>query len=69
MSKAEIARVTKLSAQTVTIIVNRLIEEGYLLKCAARRGKVGQPSTPIELNPDGAISFGIKIGRRSVEVL
>ena len=69
LSKAEIARVTKLSAQTVTIIVNRLIEEGYLLKRAARRGKVGQPSTPIELNPDGAISFGIKIGRRSVEVL
>ena len=69
LSKAEIARVTGLSAQTVAIIVNRLIDEGLLLKKAAVKGKIGQPSTPIELNPDGAISTGIKIGRRSVEVM
>lgn len=69
LSKAEIARITKLSAQTVTIIVNRLIDEGYLMKKAVRRGKVGQPSTPIELNPDGAITLGVKIGRRSMDLL
>ena len=69
LSKAEIARITKLSAQTVTIIVNRLIDEGFLAKKPVRRGKVGQPSTPIMLNPDGAITIGIKIGRRSLDVL
>lgn len=69
LSKAEISRITKLSAQTVTVIVNNLIENGLLKKNALERGKVGQPSTPISLNPDGATSIGIKIGRRSVDIL
>lgn len=69
LSKAEIARITKLSAQTVTIIVNRLIDQGFLKKKEVIRGKVGQPSTPIELDPDGAVSIGIKIGRRSLDLL
>jgi predicted NBD/HSP70 family sugar kinase len=33
------------------------------------RGKVGQPSVPMALNPDGAFSIGIKIGRRSLDML
>lgn len=68
-SKAEIARMTQLSAQTVTVIVNRLIADGILIKMDSIRGKVGQPSTPIAINPDGAISIGVKIGRRSVDVI
>ena len=32
------------------------------------RGKVGQPSTPYRLDPLGAVSVGIKVGRRSAEV-
>lgn len=69
LSKADITRITKLSAQTVTVIVNNLIENGLLQKNALERGKIGQPSTPISLNPDGATSIGIKIGRRSVDIL
>jgi predicted NBD/HSP70 family sugar kinase len=33
------------------------------------RGKVGQPSVPMALKPDGAFSIGIKIGRRSLDML
>ena len=33
------------------------------------RGRVGKPFTPIALNPEGAYSVGVKIGRRSIEVL
>ena len=33
------------------------------------RGKVGQPSVPMALNPDGAFSIGVKIGRRSIDML
>jgi predicted NBD/HSP70 family sugar kinase len=40
-----------------------------VIKLAPLRGKVGQPSVPIALNPDGAFSIGIKIGRRSLDVL
>ena len=33
------------------------------------RGKIGQPSTPMALAADGAFSLGVKIGRRSVELV
>ena len=33
------------------------------------RGKVGQPSIPMSLNPEGAFFLGLKIGRRSAELV
>lgn len=67
--KADLARLTQLSTQTVSIIVNRLLEDGLLLKQDRIRGKIGQPSVPLSLNPDGAFSLGLQVGRRSLEVL
>lgn len=69
LPKADLARLTNLSTQTVSLIINRLLDEGLVRKLAPLRGKVGQPSVPIALNPDGAFSIGIKIGRRSLDVL
>lgn len=66
---AELARLTHLTAQTVSMITKRLIDEGLLLKGAPVRGKVGQPSVPLALNPDGAFSVGVKVGRRNLDVL
>jgi len=68
LSKAEISRITQLSPQTATIIVNRLIKDGLLKKLSRIRGKVGQPSTPIDLDANGALSIGIKVGRRSTDI-
>ena len=68
MSKAELARATDLSAQSATVIVNRLVEDGLLQPGKAVKGKVGQPSVPYSLDPAGAVSIGIKVGRRSLEV-
>lgn len=68
MSKADLTRASGLSAQSATIIVNRLVNDGLLKAGKALKGKVGQPSTPFSLNPKGAISIGIKVGRRSLEV-
>ena len=67
LSKAEIARTTGLSGQAATVIVNSLLEEGLLVKREQVRGRVGKPFTPIALNPEGAYSLGVKIGRRSLE--
>ncbi|KAA0595294.1 putative NBD/HSP70 family sugar kinase/biotin operon repressor [Azospirillum lipoferum] len=67
LSKAEIARETGLSGQAASVIVNRLLEDGLLVKLDKVRGQVGQPSTPIAPNPEGAYALGVKIGRRSVE--
>jgi predicted NBD/HSP70 family sugar kinase len=68
-SKADIARLTRLSTQTVSLIIDRLLADELLIKLDPQRGKVGQPSVPIALNPDGAFSIGIKVGRRSCDVL
>ncbi len=68
-SKAELARMTGLSAQTVSVIMRKLESEGLIERCAPLRGKVGQPSVPMRLAPRGAISFGLKVGRRSVEMV
>jgi len=66
---AEIARQTHLTAQTVSMITKRLLDDGLLVKGAPVRGKVGQPSVPLSLDPDGAFAIGVKVGRRSIDVL
>lgn len=68
LPKAEVARLTKLSTQTASVIINRLLDEGLVVKRESVRGKVGQPSQPIALNPEGAFSIGIQIGRRALDV-
>ena len=67
--KADLARLTHLSTQTVSLIVNRLLEDGLVIKREPVRGRIGQPSVPIALNPEGAFSIGVKIGRRSMDTL
>jgi predicted NBD/HSP70 family sugar kinase len=66
---ADIARQTQLTAQTVSMITKRLLDDGLLVKGEPQRGKVGQPSVPLSLNPDGAFAIGIKVGRRSLDTL
>lgn len=68
LPKADIARMTGLSPQTISIITNALEADGLLLRGNPLRGKVGQPLVPYSLNPEGALSFGLKIGRRSVDL-
>ena len=69
LSKAEIARTTGLSGQAATVIVNSLLDDGLLVKREKVRGRIGKPFTPVALNPEGAFSLGVKIGRRSLEAL
>ena len=69
LPKAEVARLTGLSPQTISGIVNQLTEDGLLLKGRPQRGRVGQPSVPYSLNPEGAYFVGMKIGRRSSDVV
>ncbi|QGG79905.1 ROK family protein [Litorivicinus lipolyticus] len=68
-SKAQIARYTGLTAQTVAGIISEFEDEGLLRRGQALKGKVGQPSIPFELNPNGGLAIGVHIGRRSTEVV
>ena len=69
LPKAAIARETGLSPQAASVIVRALEDDGLLIKGELKRGKVGQPSTPIGLAPHGAYFFGLKVGRRSAELV
>lgn len=66
---SDLAKRAGLSPPTVSSILRRLEAEGLVLKGEPVRGKVGKPSTPMQLSKDGAFSFGLKIGRRSAELV
>ena len=63
-ARAELARLTGLSAQAMTGIVRGLVEGGLVRALAPVRGRVGQPSVPLALEPRGAYALGLAIGRR-----
>ena len=69
LAKSEIAKRSGLSAQTASVIMRSLEQDGLLLRGEPQRGRVGQPSIPMRLNPDGVFSFGLKIGRRSADLI
>lgn len=68
LPKAEIAKLTGLSAQTISVIMQQLEADDLIVKGEPKRGKVGQPSVPFSLNPVGAFSIGLKIGRHRSEL-
>ncbi|MEX0370928.1 MAG: ROK family transcriptional regulator [Tateyamaria sp.] len=65
----DLASRTGLSPQTASVILRKLEQDGLLLKGDPVKGKVGKPSVPYRLNPDGVFSIGLKIGRRSADLL
>ena len=69
MPGSDLAKLSALSAPTVSTILKRLETDGLLERGAPMRGKVGKPSVPMRLSPDGVLSFGLKIGRRSADLL
>ncbi|SMF65731.1 Sugar kinase of the NBD/HSP70 family, may contain an N-terminal HTH domain [Tistlia consotensis] len=69
LTKVEIARLTGLSTQTTTVVINRLEADGLLLPGERQRGRIGQPAVPYSLNPEGAFGLGMMIGRRSCDLM
>jgi predicted NBD/HSP70 family sugar kinase len=66
---SDLARRAGLSPQTVSVILRGLEQDGLLERGDPQRGKVGKPSIPISLAADGVFSVGLKIGRRSADLL
>lgn len=69
MPGSDLARHAGLSPQTVSVILRKLENDGLLERGAPQRGRVGKPSVPMGLAPNGVFSFGLKIGRRSAELV
>lgn len=68
LAKSDLARLTGLSAQTVSVIMRALESDGLLLRGEPQRGRIGQPSVPLSIDPEGAFFLGLKIGRRSTDM-
>ncbi len=61
LSRADITRITNLSAQTISNLVGELEETGLLLAGEPIRQKRGQPARPYRLNPDGGYAIGFQL--------
>lgn len=69
LTKAEATRATGLSANAVSMIFRALEAMNLLLREKPLRGRVGQPSTPMRLNPEAHYFLGLKIGRKSADLV
>lgn len=68
-SKADLARHAKVTANTAGQIVQELEAAGLIRSDGKRQGDRGQPATLLRLDPGGAYSVGVKIGRRSLDTI
>jgi predicted NBD/HSP70 family sugar kinase len=69
LPSSEIARLAGLSAQSASVITRALEADRLIVKGEPTRGKVGKPLTPFLINPEGAFTVGLRIGRRSAEMV
>ncbi len=68
-SKVEMARLSNLTPQATTRIVDDLEQAGLVRQLGRRTGGLGQPSTLYGINPAGAYAIGVNVGRRDIQML
>jgi predicted NBD/HSP70 family sugar kinase len=69
LSRAELAARTGLNRSTVSIIVNSLIEEGFVQETDLQSPKIGRPGMLLMLNPKGGFAVGVEIGVDFISVI
>ncbi|MBN1535414.1 MAG: ROK family transcriptional regulator [Anaerolineales bacterium] len=69
LSRAELAARAGLNRSTVSIIINSLIEEGFIQETDLQNAKVGRPGMLLTLNPKGGFAVGVEIGVDFISVI
>jgi glucokinase-like ROK family protein len=69
LSRAELAARTGLNRSTVSLIVNNLIEEGFVQETELQSPKIGRPGMLLVLNPKGGFAVGVEIGVDFISVI
>ncbi len=64
LSRADIARLTRLSPQTVSNIAKELQQAGLLRERVRHRAARGQPPKELEINPTGGYTVGLELDHR-----
>ena len=63
LSRAEISSHTSLSSQTISNIVDKLLDHGTLQTRGRRSGRRGQPAIELDINPHGGHAIGLHLDR------
>jgi predicted NBD/HSP70 family sugar kinase len=63
LSRAEIARHTELTGQTISNLVKELISLGLIVEAQRRQEGRGAPSIALAINPDAAYAIGLDLDR------
>ncbi|MBB4303531.1 putative NBD/HSP70 family sugar kinase [Rhodobium orientis] len=67
LSRTRISEVTGLSKQAASVLVDQLLELGFVKEEKSKERRVGKPPKPVFLNDDGAFTIGLHVdyGRMS----
>ncbi len=68
LSRMELCQRSGLSAQTISVIARSLERDELIVSGEAQRGRVGPPTIPLSLRPDGAYAIGMKSGMKSTDL-
>ena len=63
VSRAQVARRTELTPQTISNITAQLIERNLVVETGRKQGSRGSPATQLEFNADGAFAVGLDLDR------
>ncbi|WP_028033924.1 ROK family transcriptional regulator [Chelativorans sp. J32] len=66
LSRAEIARRTGLAPQTISNIVDMLLDSGLVMAQGRRTGGRGQPPVDLVINPEGGFTVGVSFDHRDL---
>ncbi len=69
LSRADLAKRIGLNRSTVSSIVARLLDQGFIHETAFQTDKLGRPGLSLELNPLGGCAVGVEIAPDSVHVI
>lgn len=63
LSRADIARRTELTPQTISNIVTQLLGRDFIVETGRKQGKRGSPSSQLEFNAKGGFAVGLDLDR------
>jgi predicted NBD/HSP70 family sugar kinase len=66
LTRADLARATQLTPQTVSNIVDSLRSDGLVVADEPRRQGRGQPARPYRILPEGACAIGVQLDRHQM---
>lgn len=68
ISRADLAKMTQMSATSASRIVKELIDENLIVEVGQSEGNVGRKATLLEVHAKGALMFGVHMEKGRMEV-